>query len=98
MALTTLAAIALGISAASGVATAVDARKNRKETAARLAQQKVEAREAAKLDAAREDTGAEVVLGSASEEDRRRKAADAPAARTATRPVGGLSASDRLGL
>jgi hypothetical protein len=63
MALGTLATIALGVSAASGIANVVDARKARKEQTARLNQQRIEAKEAASRREVQEDTGADILLG-----------------------------------
>lgn len=101
MALGTLATIALATSAAAGVKSARDASKARKEQQARLAQQQLEAREAAKLREVREDTGAEVLLGSSNKRTGSRT--DAPKRRTVARGsalggAGGLSTSKRIGL
>ncbi len=100
MALTTLATVALGLSAATAAAQTLDARKTRKETNRRLAQQTLEAKEAAKVETTQEDTGAEIVLGSADADERKRRKTTATAsdASTGSTPFGGLSASSKVGL
>lgn len=99
MALGTLAAIALGLGTATQAVGVLDARKARKKTAARLAQQTLEAKEAAKLKTTTDDTGAEVVLGTDDAETRKRKKATGTTTGNTALPVtGGLTAAAKVGL
>jgi hypothetical protein len=59
-----LTSIALGVSTAAGIGQVVTARRNAREQRERLRRQETAAREAAKLDTRRDDTGADVELGS----------------------------------
>lgn len=96
MALGTLATLALATSAVAGVKTAVDARKARKEQTARLDQQALEAKEAAKIRNVKEDTGAEILLGSGSTGRARRRTQTAR--KSVLGSAGGLGTSKRIGL
>ena len=99
MALGTLAGIALAVSAASGVAQATTARKSRKDQERRLKEQEERAKAAAALQTTRENTGAEVLVGS---EDRDQDVVEGktrvPRTRKSKLSVGGLPTSKRVGL
>lgn len=101
MALGTLAAVALGVSAAAGASQALSARKTRKEQERRLNQQALEAKEAAAVRNVRDSTGADVVLGSDTDTDtingvRKRKRSASRGSVLST--AGGVSAAGRIGL
>lgn len=93
------ASVAAGIGSAAKASS--DARKARKAQAAALAQQKLEAKEAAALSLKREDTGADVIVGT--DNETANVAADTVSAedkkksRSAT-PLGGVKASRTVGL
>lgn len=95
-----LTSLVLGLSAAVGVGQAVDARKRAKEQKARLARQETAAREAAKLDTTREDTGADVELGTQdiTEGDVVAEPVDAQRKRRSGQVLGGVRSSQRVGL
>ncbi len=99
--ITALTAVALGISAATGVSQASEAKRNRKKQEARLKKQEEEARAAAALENTRTETGADVELGAENLEADERRRIRAKATRSRTSPlgtVGGLGGAGALGL
>ncbi len=96
-----LSSLAIGLSAAAGVGQAVTAAKSAKEQRARIRRQEEAAKAAAALRETREDTGAEIELGSENVEEegrRKRRAALRSAAGGPLGNVGGLGASGAVGL
>ncbi len=96
-----LSSLAIGLSAAAGVGQALTASKAAKAQEARIRRQEEAAKAAAALRETREDTGAEIELGSANveEEDRRsNRAARRRASGSPLGSVGGLGASGAVGL
>ncbi len=96
-----LSSLAIGLSAAAGVGQAVTAAKSAKEQRARIRRQEEAAKAAAALRETREDTGAEIELGSENIEEegrRKRRAARRNAAGGPLGNVGGLGASGAVGL
>ncbi len=99
--ITALTAISLGVSAATGLSQAAEAKKNRKTQEARLKRQEEEARAAAALETTRKETGADVELGAKNIEADERRKTRAEATRSRANPlgnVGGLGGSGALGL
>ncbi len=96
-----LSSLAIGLSAAAGVGQALTARQAAKSQRARIREQEEAAKAAAALRETREDTGAEIELGSDNiEEEGRRKRRNARrvAAGGPLGNVGGLGASGAVGL
>ena len=96
--------IALGASAAAGIAGTIAqvnaAKQNARKQAAALRQQEISAREAAKKQTTRDDTGARVRLGTDDPNSMRKGSNRVQGSRSGavSGAVGGVSASKRLGV
>ncbi len=96
-----LSSLAIGLSAAAGVGQVVTAAQAAKAQKARIREQEEAAKAAAALRETREDTGAEIELGSDNIEEegrRRRRASRRRASVSPLGKVGGLGASGAVGL
>lgn len=95
MALNTMMAVGMALSAASGVAQYTQAEKAAKAQEDELKRQETIARNAAKADVRREDTGADIAIGVDDEEQ-----LEVGAAKTKKKGqvLGGVSTSKRIGI
>ncbi|ANS06229.1 hypothetical protein HOR19_gp36 [Phage MedPE-SWcel-C56] len=96
---TIIAAAGLAASAGSAVSARKTAKKNRQLQENQLAQQKLEAKEAAALESKREDTGAKILIGTdETSSDITSTNSTATVKRKTGSPLGGLGAASRVGL